>query len=74
MEDFVKNQIVYGLKYVPGNLVKSVFRPKSSSETRTLRERGFICGVCHPSENYEQIKQVNIGWVTSFSVQKRFSQ
>ena len=33
MEDFVKNQIVYGLKYVPGNLVKSAFRPKSSSET-----------------------------------------
>lgn len=63
MEDFVKNQIVYGLKYVPGNLVKSAFRPKSSSETRTLRERGFICGVCHPSENYEQIKQANIGWV-----------
>ena len=63
MEEFVKNQIVYGLKYLPGNLLKSYFIPKSSEETEALRARGFLCGVCHPNEQYEALKNCGIGWV-----------
>lgn len=28
-----------------------------------MREKGFICGVCHPKEDYDQIKNANIDWV-----------
>lgn len=63
MEQFIKDQIVYGLKYLPVNVLKSFFIPKSSDETRALRKRGFIRGVCHPNENFEQIRQANIEWI-----------
>ncbi|MCQ2471039.1 MAG: hypothetical protein MJ147_03275 [Clostridia bacterium] len=63
MENFLKEQIKYGLKYLPKNLVKSFFIPSSNNETEAFRKKGFICGVCHPNENYEQIKGANIGWV-----------
>lgn len=64
MEDFVKDQISYGLKYLPANLLRSYFIRKSSDETKRIRnELGFICGVCHPTENFRQIKGANIGWV-----------
>lgn len=63
MEQFVKDQITYGLKYLPINLLKSYFIKRSSPETLRLRKKGFICGVCHPNDDYEQIKAANIGWV-----------
>ena len=63
MEEFVKTQIKYGLKYVPANIVKSFFIPKSSAGTRALRERGFLCGVCHPNEKYDLLREGNIQWV-----------
>lgn len=63
MEEFVANQIRYGLKYLPANLAKSFVLPRRSAETKALRDRGFLCGVCHPNENYQQIKEANIGWV-----------
>ncbi|MBR0509063.1 MAG: hypothetical protein IJJ85_03010 [Clostridia bacterium] len=63
MEEFVKNQIVYGLKYLPGNLIRSYFIPKASDETRSMRARGFLCGVCHPNEDYDLLRQGEIEWV-----------
>ena len=63
MEEFVKNQIRYGLKYLPVNLLKSYFIPKSSEETKALRARGFVCGVCHPNERFDLLRQTQIGWV-----------
>ena len=63
MEQFVKDQITYGMKYLPINWLKSYFIKKDSQETREFRKRGFICGVCHPSKDFEQIKAANIGWV-----------
>ncbi len=65
MEQFVIDQIKYGLKYVPANLIKSLFISKSSPETESFRERagGYICGVCHPNENYSQILNANIQWI-----------
>lgn len=64
MEQFVKDQITSALKHLPKNLAKSYFIKGSSEETESFREKtGFIRGVCHPTENFEQIKGANIGWV-----------
>ncbi len=64
MEQFVKNQITAGLKYLPANLAKSYFIKSSSEETKAFREKvGFIRGVCHPTENFGQIRGANIGWI-----------
>ncbi len=63
MEQFVKDQIKYGLKYIPANLIKFPFIKKSNAETKALREKEFMCGVCHPSDDYKQITAANIGWV-----------
>lgn len=62
MDQFVKDQIVYGLKYVPANLLKAAFIPKSSPETKAFRENHFMWGVSHPDMNYEQIKAANLDW------------
>ena len=45
MEQFIKDQIKYGLKYLPSNLIKSLFIKKSSEETKKFREKEFICGI-----------------------------
>lgn len=65
MEKYVIDQIKYGLKYLPKCLVGSYFKPTSTAETEAFREKagGFICGVCHPRENYAQIKRANIEWI-----------
>ena len=63
MEQFVADQIKYGLRYIPGNVLKSFFIPAFSDETKALRRRGFIRGVCHPNEDYAQIKKANIRWI-----------
>ena len=63
MEEFVATQIKYGLKYVPANLLKSYFIPQSSAETRALRARGFLRGVCHPNEDYSLLREAHIRWV-----------
>ncbi len=64
MEQFIKDQISAGLRYLPGNLLKSYFIKKSSDETKKFREKvGFVRGVCHPTEDFEQIKGANIGWI-----------
>lgn len=65
MERHVIEQIKYGLRYVPLSLAKSLVIPSSSKETETLRKRGFLCGVCHPDKNYEQIKRrISVGSVS----------
>ncbi len=63
MEQFLKDQITYGLKYLPKNLIKYSFMNKSSSEAKALRDKGFLCGVCHPGNNYSLLADANIGWV-----------
>ena len=63
MEQYVKEQIKYGLKYVPANLIKSVFVKKSSEETESFRNREFICGICHAHEEYDLLHEANIKWI-----------
>ncbi len=83
MEQFIKDQIKYGLKYVPSNLLKYPFINKSNAETIKMRKKGFICGVCHPDEYYKELKECNIGWVRidipfpfdeNWQVTKRFNE
>ncbi len=63
MEEFIVNQIKYGLKYVPVNILKSFFKPLANDETRAAREKGFILGVCHPNESYDLLAEAGIEWV-----------
>ncbi len=64
MEQFIKDQITAGLKLLPSNLIKSYFIKSSSPETVAFREKtGFIRGVCHPTDDFQQIKGANIGWI-----------
>ncbi len=63
MEQFFVDQIKYGAKYIPVNLLKYPFIKKSTPETEALRAKEFICGVCHPGDDYKQITDGNIGWV-----------
>ena len=67
MEQFIIDQIRCGLRYLPTNLAKSFFIPQSSAETKRLREKEFLCGVCHPTENFAQLRAANIRW-TRFDV------
>ncbi len=64
MDDFLKNQIINSVKYIPANIVKSFFIHKSSPETEALRKnKGFVRGVCHAPENFAQLHEANINWV-----------
>jgi len=65
MEAFIKDQIIATLKYVPFHLAASYFKAKNAPEAEEARRKlgcGFIKGICHPSENYEQIKGAGIEW------------
>ncbi len=64
MDEFLKDQIINSIKYLPTNIVKSYFKKTSSEETRIFREKyGFIRGVTSADEGYELLKGANIGWV-----------
>jgi len=64
MEAFVKDQIVATLRDLPFHWAASYFKKRSSPEVEALHHRlgGFIKGICHPSEDYEQIKGAGIEW------------
>lgn len=60
MENFILDQVKPTLKYVPANLIKSYFKPQSNEKTKKFLETtGFIKGICHTRENFEQIKVAN---------------
>ncbi|MCL2508303.1 MAG: hypothetical protein FWF05_03910 [Oscillospiraceae bacterium] len=64
MEDFVKDQLIATLKYAPLHLAASYFKKRTSPEAEEAKRKagGFIKGICHPSDNYEQIKGGGIRW------------
>ena len=64
MEPFIKDQIKAVLKYVPFHMAAGYVKKSSSPEVeQALRKTGgFIKGICHPSENFEQIKGAGIEW------------
>jgi len=64
MEAFVKDQIIATLKYAPFHIAAGHLRKPDSHEAQWNRRKlgGFIKGICHPSENYGQIKGAGIEW------------
>lgn len=54
-----------GYRKVAGYAISSFFKKQTNDEVTTLLSKtdGFIKGVCHPNENYEQITECNIEWV-----------
>lgn len=64
MDEFLKDQIINCIKYLPSNIIKSYFTPTFSEETKLFREKhGFIKGVTSANENFSQIKEAGIEWI-----------
>lgn len=64
MDEFLKDQIINCIKYLPTNIIKSYFIKPYSQETEEFRKKtGFIKGVTSATENYEQIKGAGIEWI-----------
>ncbi len=64
MDQFLKDQIINSIKHIPTSIAKSFFLKDKTGELAAIRKRaGFVRGVCHPSDNYEQISKANINWV-----------
>ena len=68
MENFILNQVKPTLKHFPKHLIRSYFIEQSNEATKKfLGTTGFIKGICHTRENFEQIKGANIEW-TRFDI------
>jgi len=64
MEPFIRDQIIAVLKFVPFHVVAGHLKKQSSPEVEQARRKlgGFIKGICHPSEDYAQIRGAGIEW------------
>ena len=60
----VREQVEALVKHLPGALISYPFKAKTSVEVETARAKtgGFIKGICHPNDDYEQIKGAGIEW------------
>ena len=64
MDEFLKDQIINCIKYLPSNIIKSYFIKPYSEETRAFRKNtGFIRGVTSATEDYDKLNGANISWV-----------
>ena len=64
LEPYMETQIAASVAYIPWALVSYPFRPKTSEEVDAVKAKsgGFIKGICHPTDEYEQIKGAGIEW------------
>jgi len=64
MEPFIRDQIIAVLKYVPFHMAAGYVRKGNSPEVEQVLRKtgGFVKGICHPSENFEQIRGAGIEW------------
>ena len=65
METFVRDQLIATLKFAPFHWAASYFKKNDTPEAREARRKlgcGFMKGICHPSENYAQVKGAGIEW------------
>lgn len=64
MEQYIKSQILPTLAHFPAGIIKSYLgRDMSESAALSAKTGGFIKGVCHPNESYEQIKAAGLEWI-----------
>lgn len=54
-----------GFRHILGYALTSFVKPKTNESVDAYLEKigGFAKGVCHPNENFDQIKDANIKWV-----------
>jgi len=65
MESSVKDQLVATFKYAPFHWAASYFKKRAFPEVQECRRKlgcKFMKGICHPSDNYAQIKGAGIEW------------
>jgi hypothetical protein len=65
MEDFIVSMLKSTVKHLPAHWLASYFKKKTLpcvEESRRMAG-GFVKGVCHPKECYEQVKDAGIEWV-----------
>jgi hypothetical protein len=64
MEAFIKDQLIASIKYIPFHIVAGRFKKQNSAEVKEAKRKlgGFIKGVCHSRENFEQIKGAGFEW------------
>ncbi|MCL1952350.1 MAG: hypothetical protein FWF60_05935, partial [Oscillospiraceae bacterium] len=65
MEDFVKAQLAATLKYAPFHLAAGYLKKTASPAAEDCRRKlgcKFMKGVCHPTDNYAQIKGAGLEW------------
>jgi len=64
MEAFVRDQILATLKYAPYHIAAGYCKKSTSPAVEEARRKlgCFIKGICHPDDNYEQIKGAGIEW------------
>jgi hypothetical protein len=64
MEKSARDQIAASISRIPAALIAYPFKAKTSEEVALAMEKsgGFIKGICHPTQNYEQIKGAGIEW------------
>jgi len=60
----VREQIEALVKHMPAALASYPFKAKTSGEVAAVKSKagGFIKGICHPNDNYGQIKGAGIEW------------
>ena len=65
MEAFIVSMLTAAAKHIPAHLTASYFKKKSSPGVEESRRRagGFLKGVCHPSENYGQVRGAGFEWI-----------
>jgi len=60
----VREQIEALVRHLPGALLSYPFKARTSEAVETAKAKtgGFIKGICHPNDEYEQIKGAGIEW------------
>jgi len=60
----VREQVEALVKHLPGALISYPFKARTSGAVEIAKAKtgGFIKGICHPNDDYEQIKGAGIEW------------
>jgi hypothetical protein len=64
LEKSARDQIAASIARIPAALITYPFKANTSEEVVLAKEKagGFIKGICHPTQDYEQIKGAGIEW------------
>ncbi|MDR1600376.1 MAG: hypothetical protein LBS11_10995 [Oscillospiraceae bacterium] len=65
MEKYLRDQLAATIRYLPASIAASYLKKAVSPESERIRRQngGFIRGVCHPTEDFDQITGAGIRWI-----------